>query len=188
MAHDYEDHDDGPRRRGRDDYDDYERPRRRLSPVEAARQRLVAPGVFLAIAGGIGLLGSLVGLGVNLVSIPFYQADLNQQVAKAAAMPPGPARDRELEAAWTARIVMTVYLPFSVASSALGVVCNCGSLIGGLRMQSASGYNSAVVGAVCAVVPCGACCLLNMPAGVWALVVLLDRDAKAAFAAKRRRR
>ena len=52
-------------------------------------------------------------------------------------------------------------------------------------MQSGEGYALAMTGSVLAVLPCGGCCLLTVPAGI---IVLFDPDVKAAFAKTARRR
>jgi hypothetical protein len=39
----------------------------------------------------------------------------------------------------------------------------------------------AMTAAILAIVPCSCCCILNMPFGIWSLVVLLNEQVKAAF-------
>lgn len=50
-----------------------------------------------------------------------------------------------------------------------------------LQMRSMERYVICCVGAGLAVVPCLGCCFLNVPAGIWCLVVLLSQDVKTAF-------
>ena len=54
-------------------------------------------------------------------------------------------------------------------------------LIGALKMRRLQAYSLAVAAAVLAVLPCFGCCLVGMPLGVWALVVLADPHVRAAF-------
>ena len=51
------------------------------------------------------------------------------------------------------------------------------------RMLAGSSYSLAFAGAVIAVIPCvgSPCCILGIPFGIWALVVLNDPAVKAAF-------
>jgi hypothetical protein len=51
------------------------------------------------------------------------------------------------------------------------------------RMHKATDYNIAMAGAVISVIPClgSPCCLLGIPFGIWALVVLNDPAVKAGF-------
>lgn len=51
-----------------------------------------------------------------------------------------------------------------------------------LKMQRLESYNLALVGSILAMIPCvSPCCLLGLPFGIWALVVLTDDRVKRAF-------
>lgn len=64
----------------------------------------------------------------------------------------------------------------------LGLAISALVLIGATRMKRLESYSLAVSAAIVAVVPCiSPCCLLGLPFGVWALVVLNDPSVKAAF-------
>jgi len=53
---------------------------------------------------------------------------------------------------------------------------------GAIRMKDLVDYNAAMAGAVVAMVPCvGPCCLLGIPFGLWAFVVLRRSEVKEAF-------
>jgi len=54
-------------------------------------------------------------------------------------------------------------------------------LVGGIRMRQLRNYTLAVTAAVLAVLPCSGCCIVSLPCGIWALVVLLDANVRAAF-------
>lgn len=68
-----------------------------------------------------------------------------------------------------------------VVSLALAIVM----LVGALRMKHLTHYGWAMAAAIIAVIPCfsSCCCLLEIPFGIWALVVLSDPSVKAAFRA-----
>ncbi len=58
------------------------------------------------------------------------------------------------------------------------------SLLGGIRMLSLRSYALCVAGAVSAAIPCiscSGCCGFGEIIGIWAVVVLLNPDVKAAF-------
>jgi hypothetical protein len=38
-----------------------------------------------------------------------------------------------------------------------------------------------MAGAVAAIVPCSICCILGLPMGIWAIIVLIDQDVKHSF-------
>ena len=55
-------------------------------------------------------------------------------------------------------------------------------LWGGWQMKSMRQWTLAVVASVVTMLPClGPCCGLGLPVGIWALVVLLKPEVKAAF-------
>jgi hypothetical protein len=63
----------------------------------------------------------------------------------------------------------------------IGIVVNAVIIFGAMKMKSLEGYTLAMTAAILAIVPCSCCCILNMPFGIWSLVVLLNQDVKAAF-------
>lgn len=56
-------------------------------------------------------------------------------------------------------------------------------IFGGVKMKAMQGWGIAVAGAVVALLPCTnwICCLLGMPIGIWALVVLMNDEVKRSF-------
>jgi hypothetical protein len=65
----------------------------------------------------------------------------------------------------------------------LGVLGSLLTVIGGICMCARKGWGLAMGTAVVNLIPCvlSPCCCLGMPIGLWALLVLLQRDVKAAF-------
>jgi hypothetical protein len=57
-------------------------------------------------------------------------------------------------------------------------------LYGALKMKKLESHGWAVAASVIALVPCvSPCCLIGLPIGIWALVVLNKPEVKAAFPA-----
>jgi hypothetical protein len=57
-------------------------------------------------------------------------------------------------------------------------------IYGALQMKNASNYTLAWLAAIIATVPCcftGCCCITSMPAGIFAIVVLMRPEVKALF-------
>ena len=51
-----------------------------------------------------------------------------------------------------------------------------------LQMKKLQSYGLAMAGTIVAMIPCiSPCCILGLPIGIWALVVLLKPEVKAAF-------
>jgi hypothetical protein len=56
------------------------------------------------------------------------------------------------------------------------------TLVGGIAMVRRQFYGLAIAGCVAAMINLSdGCCLLGLPVGIWALVVLLKPDVKASF-------
>ncbi|GMV19608.1 MAG: hypothetical protein HS104_04725 [Polyangiaceae bacterium] len=68
-----------------------------------------------------------------------------------------------------------MYAFWAVAS----IVC----FVGALRMKAMKNYAFAVTSAVLAILPCTTylCCMAMMPFGIWAMIVLMKPEVKAAF-------
>lgn len=75
----------------------------------------------------------------------------------------------------------------SMLGNVVGAILNLGGAaliaFGALRMKQVKSYGLAMTASILAMIPCftSCCCLLGLPVGIWALVVLLDKDVKAAF-------
>jgi hypothetical protein len=56
-------------------------------------------------------------------------------------------------------------------------------LIGAIKMKRLESYGLAIASAILAMIPCtfGGCCVLGLPFGIWALVVLSDIHVRSAF-------
>lgn len=54
-------------------------------------------------------------------------------------------------------------------------------LAGGIQMLRVRSYGLSMAAAVTAIIPCGMCCFMDLPFGIWALVVLLDANVRNAF-------
>ena len=63
------------------------------------------------------------------------------------------------------------------------LVSQCLILASSIAMMRMRGWNMAVAGAIVAMIPCfsGYCCLLQLPIGIWMLVVLLSERVKTVF-------
>jgi hypothetical protein len=54
-------------------------------------------------------------------------------------------------------------------------------LTGGYKMKQLEGLSHAKTAAIMAMIPCNVCCLLGLPFGIWALVVLNRPEVRSAF-------
>lgn len=75
----------------------------------------------------------------------------------------------------------------SMLGNIVGAILNLGGAaliaFGAWRMKAMKSYGFAITSSILAMIPCftSCCCLIGLPVGIWALIVLLDKDVKAAF-------
>jgi hypothetical protein len=63
----------------------------------------------------------------------------------------------------------------------LSILCGAIILYGGLKMKRLENYGLCMGASILAMIPCLACCLVGLPVGIWALVILAKPEVKSAF-------
>ncbi|NUQ65028.1 MAG: hypothetical protein HUU20_21395 [Pirellulales bacterium] len=134
-----------------------------LPPVPAAGldayalARVTAPAIALIVTGALGA-------GLKVLSLLVMAFQFN-------AFPIG---NRDFP--------MMLHGGFGVAFDAIGLLLSLLVIYGALRMKNLENYGLALASAIVALVPCiSPCCLLGLPFGIWAIVVLSDANVKMAF-------
>ncbi len=155
---DEEDEEERPRRRDDydDEYDDRPRRRRRRGATEEAAAAVSVPAIILIVLGILGLV----------------YAVFNVIVVVSGMNVGGPFGGPPKNAAEQAGRYVGMILP---------VIWGLVVTLGGFKMKSLSGRVSAMVGVIFAMLPCSPCCLIGLPIGIWALVVMNREDVKRAF-------
>lgn len=126
-----------------------------------ASQMISTPAILVMVAGGIGILTAIVFLGLNVLSLGVNAAAAADQPGGIANMMSG-----------------TIGIVFNVISIATGAFI----IFAGLKMKNLENYTLSMIGAIIAMIPCiTGCCLVGLPAGIWALVVMNNPEVKSAF-------
>jgi hypothetical protein len=146
---------------------------------DAARSRVMPPAIILIV---LNVLNLLFGLGIA------------GNGAYVAALGPDELRRKSLEGLkavpeWRAIVEKqdkqtTFYWAIAeyLGGGILWILLSLVALIGAIRMMSLRNYGLAMTSAVLTVIPCVTpCCLLGQGAGIWALIVLMNNDVRAAF-------
>lgn len=134
---------------------------------EQARQVALAkvsgPAIGLIITAIFGFLGTL--------SVLVYS------LGGASMMPPDAAMDPNVQQ--MARMLSgSLGLINVLVMAVLSVVI----LLGGIRMKKLQNYGLSVAASVVALIPCiSPCCVIGLPIGIWALVVLNKPEVKSQF-------
>jgi hypothetical protein len=69
-----------------------------------------------------------------------------------------------------------------VVSSIIGILVSGLILVGAMKMKKLESYGLAMAVSIIAMIPCfSPCCLIGLPIGIWAVVVLSKPEVKSAF-------
>jgi hypothetical protein len=146
----------------------------------ALREKVKLPAIFLIVAGTLNLLAGLgiAGFGASAASVPvdqFEQAVAQQQ----------PATWSDLQKrGWTAQDLLNIYIYGGCGGGLVALVVSAITIVGGARMVVMKSWGLALTAAILASIPCLSplgCCLVGEGVGIWAIVVLLNDQVKAAF-------
>jgi hypothetical protein len=130
--------------------------------AEEARERVSGPATALQVYGWLQVVGGFMILA--LAALLVFMGANNLQ--------PNPNEGPEMVFAG---------IMYGVGGL-LNFITSTLVLIGARKMARLEGYGLAITAAIIALVPCAnVCCLLSMPFGIWALIVLADPGVKAAF-------
>jgi GYF domain 2 len=129
-----------------------------------AQQLVTGPAIALMVTAGLGIAVGLLGL-VQILSGMGGTPDL-------------PGLDPDV----VRMIRMFTHGPVAVVSNVIGIAVSVFILLGALRMQRLTNHGLAVAAAIIAMIPCfSPCCVLGLPFGIWALVVLSKPEVKSQF-------
>lgn len=129
-------------------------------PNPEAESKVAPPAIAIIVVAGLAIVACIFGLLFNLLGI-------------GAGTLGGVARDE--------RFAQLLGGTLGMVSNLLGLVLYSVAIWGALKMKALQSYGLSVASAVIVMLPCSCCCLIGLPIGIWALVVLLNADVKAAF-------
>lgn len=138
-----------------------------IVPVAArpAREQVNGPAMGLMITAGIGGLFQVAGLAMNVLGV---------------SMSTLPGAGGGGDDQFIAMLSGTVGVVFNILGLAIAGLI----FFAALRMRELRGWGLGLTASILAMVPClSPCCLLGLPIGIWALVVLLKPEVKGAFTA-----
>jgi len=154
---------------------------RRRPNLDAARSKVATPAMLMILTGIFCLLLSVASVGVLASG---YDVQVAMLEWAEGMQPPGKAKDDFKQKVDEARNRdKSVERIQNVVFGAIGFVFNILILLGGLRMKQLKSYPLALTGSIAAMIPLNSCCCIALPVGLWAMIVLVNADVKAAFAA-----
>jgi hypothetical protein len=128
-----------------------------------ALQKASGPAIGLMITAGLGLA-------MNALSILIH-------LLRSAPPPPPPGLPPNLE-----HLLEVLNGPMGIFFAIFGLAISGLVLFGAIQMQKLSSRGLAMTAAILALVPCfSPCCVVGLPIGIWALVVLLKPEVSSQF-------
>ena len=155
-------------------------PRRRLAaPVagagdgrDAALQLVKGPAIGLKVTAILNIILAAWSL-VRMAIFPLKMQQFNSALQQ--------LNNPQLEQLFQ-KWMHLAYGPLGAVNSLFGLALSVLILIGAAKMQSLRSYEFALTAAILAMVPClTPCCLIGLPFGIWAVVVLSKPEVKSQF-------
>lgn len=142
----------------------------------SAPERLHVPAIGLVVYGALAALVQAASLVNELLGHPLEKRLFDFLRERGVEVP-----DFDPETL-TGGLLFGANLIMNVVMGALTLALALFTLWGGLQMLRRRHHAACIAAAIAACLPCGACCCLGLPLGIWALVVLNRPDVRAAFA------
>jgi hypothetical protein len=163
--------------------DRYDDGRRDQWSMESARASVRIPATLLIVTGAL----LLVLVVLTFIQLPGQPAKMDEMIAEIDADQNMPADQKDFWKNLFKSAKESAENPAApVVIGAFGVFALI-IIVGGIKLMNLSGRGLPIAGSILAMIPCTSycCCLLGLPAGIWALVVLSRPEVTAAIAAKR---
>ena len=128
---------------------------------QEATQLLKGPALGLKITAGLGIVATIASVAMNILGVGIASAESGSSEDAFAAMFSG-----------------GLAVVFGVIAIGIGVFI----WIGAQKMLALQSYGLCMAAAIVAMIPCiSPCCLLGLPIGIWAIVILVKPEVKEAF-------
>lgn len=154
-----------------------EQPSRDLT---SARQRVQGPAIGLIVIGVLNVFltagPAFYGFGVSNMSPAQLEEAMQQQNPKAL-------EDMKKEG-YTIEGIRGGFIIGSFSLAVVNFLLSFLVILGGIRMLALKNYGLAIVAAIVAAIPCfscSGCCGLGAIIGIWAIVILINPEVRAAF-------
>jgi|SRR5687768_13292536 hypothetical protein len=128
-----------------------------------ASQQVQGPAMGLLVTAGLALLFTVLGLVMNIAGVGM--SGLSGMGGSAA----------------TDQYMSMMSGGVGIVVSLLGLALYGFVLWGALQMKQLRNWNMAMGASIAAMLPCGCCCIIGLPIGIWSLIVLMKPEVKSAF-------
>jgi hypothetical protein len=130
------------------------------APGPDAATQVNGPAIGLIVTAVLGAIAQIISLILNLAGA---------SILASSQMP---------KEAWANMFSGTV----GVVSNIIALLLSGLIFLGAMKMKKLENYGLAMAASIIAMIPClSPCCLIGLPIGIWALVVLAKPEVKSAF-------
>ncbi len=144
-----------------------------------AINRLNGPSIAVISMGVLSALYSIFTIGTGLLGMAMGTSSEPVDIGELGDVLSG---QEQQMAEQIQQIMAASSGPLGIVTSFMMLMTSLVIIAGGVKMRTAEMYSLCVVAAALCMIPCtSCCCCLGLPIGIWALVVLLDQNVKAAF-------
>ena len=136
-----------------------------------ARGKVKGPAIAMIVAAVISILVALYFLAVGIITI-FFQDQMLEFLKEQGN--PAVQQGNPQQALMIAGI-------FYLIASFVVAVCSIVVTLGSIKMMKLQSRGMSMAAAIICCIPIVQCCLISAPVGIWALVVLMDKDVQRQF-------
>lgn len=132
-----------------------------------ALQDVTGPAIGLMVTAALGILASLVGIAMNVLGVSMSSMqNFNASGQNAEMM----------------RVMQMFAGTMGIVIRIIGILVGVFIFYGALKMKKLENYSICMGASIVAMIPCiSPCCLIGLPIGIWALVVLNKPEVKSSF-------
>ncbi len=162
----------------RDRFEDEGLPRTRATGRAEAEAAVKAPAIALLVAG---ILGALVGayFVLNGLAIMFFAKEFERQVQQQQQQQGQQLGKEEQD---FLKKIINIGGPAYLGWGVVGILGALVTILGAAKMMRLNSLGLARTGSILAMIPVTSpCCILGLPFGIWALVVLNKPEVRSSF-------
>ena len=128
-----------------------------------AADQVNGPAIGLMVTAGIGFLLQAAGIALNALGI-------------------GIGAMQQRQAGGPEALANMLSGSMGIVSGVIGLIVGIIIFLGALKMKKLQSYGWAMTASILAMVPCvSPCCIIGLPIGIWAIVVLSKAEVKSQF-------
>lgn len=147
--------------------------------TEAAMQKVATPAMALLVVGVLNLLLYVWGIASSAMLMAGVFPGMAEQAQQMEDLRQQAGDNPAIE--WVIKMQEYQQGPAGLIMNIVCLLLAVVTILGAMKMKKLQSRGLAMAGAIIAIIPCLSCCMYGVPVGIWALVVLMAADVKAAF-------